>query len=854
MTPSYMNPPPSTTLSGAGIASAMATSFTVADITKLDVSELPTRVYVSVPSSSSYEEIYVCSLNGNTLTVCYDGRGWTDPSNSTRLAAQGWPAGSSIGQFKVTGTGTHFLTTLCQGGPHSPVGLVTYNVGTIGLTAGSPNIVGTGTAWASPSVVSGYMLRVWATHGGAAFVFLAPIQTVTDAADIALSRPFPSDADTGSYSYQIISTNATSSRYPVLHHTRADGSDGMRWWPNGYGCESDVSLYLEPMWDVAGVDGATESGKAYTYMDQAWWLNQSSTGGLDFYGEDLAHRALYLRSGYGPAQSAANMIGDMWVRMPMVDGNIVGAPLFSGGFVIGGIADALLSTSGHQAQWPDLRGFALFGANNEGNDPTGAGCNTMGDNRDTGYGGSWIALAALYDPSPSQWQNALANWYSRENVCKGPDNSWANGFLWNNAGPRITFTTGSAIGTGTAIPSSGLCFGVASGGGSATNGSGVITGSGFTTNTRIAISGTRGGAPFTQWAFYTLNSSSQITLNQSAAWLGDSGSVTWVIESTPYALTFGQNNNDPMLAENWSCAWNGATQITLNRPWDGPSGTYYGYYSNVAGKATQPYMLGIKQRGFRWASFAAAANGNSTLAASFTNLIHLAGNWERSTGFDSLVTHGFYYARVLNLCEPITPASMGAGGSGPCFDDTNSSSAYNVAAMRVLTAENSGSLRSWYDAQGGSESAIAWGDLAYGSCFGNPAYTSAGAYSASDGNTCDSGNGNLNDASIHGGKWTGFFFGMGMAHEWPAVRLGGVAPAINRTVSASFTLASVANAATFVAVVTSPSGAQTTVTCSSSPCSVSADARQGAHVVQWQYRGTGGQILAQSDPVVVTVQ
>ena len=95
---------------------------------------------------------------------------------------------------------------------------------------------------------------------------------------------------------------------------------------------------------------------------------------------------------------------------------------------------------------------------------------------------------------------------------------------------------------------------------------------------------------------------------------------------------------------------------------------------------------------------------------------------------------------------------------------------------------------------------------------------------------------------------------MGMAHEWPAVRLGGVAPAINRTVSASFTLASVANAATFVAVVTSPSGAQTTVTCSSSPCSVSADARQGAHVVQWQYRGTGGQILAQSDPVVVTVQ
>ena len=257
------------------------------------------------------------------------------------------------------------------------------------------------------------------------------------------------------------------------------------------------------------------------------------------------------------------------------------------------------------------------------------------------------------------------------------------------------------------------------------------------------------------------------------------------------------------------------------------------------------------------ASVGRVGGGNErdpSLASNFTNLVHLAGNWENSTGFDSLVTNGFFYARVLNMCEPITPASMGYGGGGPCFDDTDSHSAYNMTAMRVLTAENSGSLRSYYDAQNGSTAAVAWGDLAYGSCFGNPAYTSAGAYSTADGNTCDSANGNLNDTSIHGGKWTGFFFGMGMSHEWPAVRLGGVAPAIDRTVTTSFNLASVRNATSFAAVVTLPNGAQSTATCSSSPCSFTADARQGSPVVQWQYRGAAGQILAQSDPIAIAVQ
>jgi hypothetical protein len=853
-----------TTVSGSGISSPTAASFTVADITKLDVSELPTRVYVHAASAGGpYEEIWICSASGNTVTVCYDGRGWADPANSTRMAAQTWAAGSYVGQYKITGSGTHFLTTICQGGAHSPVGLVTYSTGTIALTAGSPAVAGTDTSWGPPSVVAGDMLRVSAAHGGSPFVFLATIQTVTDDQDLALSRPFPSDADSGSYSYRIISTNAGSSRYGVLHYTRAtDGSDAMIWWPNQYGCESDLSLYLNPYWDVSGLDALPQTAKSYTYMDQNWWVNYSSTGGLDFYGEDLAHRALYLRSGLNMAQTAANMIGDMWTRMPMVSGMDIYAPLFQGGFVIGGITDALLSNTGHQAQWTDLRGFGLYGASNEGNDPTGANCNSQGDNRDTGYGGAWLSLLAAYDPSPSRWQTPLANWYSRENVCRDADNSWSSGFYFSPQ-QTVAFTNKSAVGTGTNLPAS-LCGGVSSGTGVATNGSGVITGFGFsggdvfstTSNWRIAISGTRGGQPFTQWATYTLNSGSQITLFNFATWQGDTGSVTWMIDNlngNPQMLTFGQNNNDPMLHANWSCIWNSSSQITLQRPWNGPSGTYSSYQANGAGYGTQPYMLGIKQAAMRWGSQAASTNGNAVLSTNFLNLVHLAGNWEYNSGFDP-ITSGFYYLRGMNMCEPITPASMGGNGNGSCYSDWDPYTAYNITAERVLSIENSHSLRSSYEAQNGSPASVSWGDVVYGSCFGNPAYTTGGLYAASDGNTCDSSNGNLNDTSIHAGKWTGFFFGMGMAHQWPAMRLGGVSSPVNRTVTASFNLGSVANATGFAAVVTFPSGAQSTVTCSTSPCSVSADARQGSPVVQWRYLGAGGRILAQSDPAVMTVQ
>jgi hypothetical protein len=45
--------------------------------------------------------------------------------------------------------------------------------------------------------------------------------------------------------------------------------------------------------------------------------------------------------------------------------------------------------------------------------------------------------------------------------------------------------------------------------------------------------------------------------------------------------------------------------------------------------------------------------------------------------------------------------------------------------------------------------------------------------------------GELSNVSLGAYKWTGFFFGMGMAHQWPAVRVENIAgapdPSVNDT-------------------------------------------------------------------------
>jgi len=163
----------------------------------------------------------------------------------------------------------------------------------------------------------------------------------------------------------------------------------------------------------------------------------------------------------------------------------------------------------------------------------------------------------------------------------------------------------------------------------------------------------------------------------------------------------------------------------------------------------------------------------------------------------------------------------------------------------VLTAEASQALRVYYEANPTPE-AKAWGDLAYGSIWGNPPLTTGGVYH--DWNYVRDENSN---SALGAYKWTGFFFGMGMAHQWPAVRLGGVAPPRYRAVSLQIKPGTEAAAKTRT-WVTAPSGEVKAYPCASlSTCDVTVDDRQGSHWYVVQYLSAAGTVVSQSDPALI---
>lgn len=818
---------PGSTLTRA--VDANGTTLVVANAANLDLSSLPTRLLIG---EGAREEIRICTASAQTgaatLGICYDGRGQASNADGYRSAAKAWPAGTTVGQMKVTGSGTAFLSSLCTAGP-GPTGDAVYSAGTARLTPNSTDVTGVGTVWSTANkVIGGYALRVSATHGGAPFVFTAYISSAADATHLKLARPYPADADAGTFSYAVVSTDT---RHLSLHYTRpADGSDGQTYFQTT-GCESDTDAYLYGGHDIASLNATVQKNVRYANLEG---FGFAGAFGANFYGEDLAHRALYYRSGWTPALQTARTMSDIFVTSPFVaGGDIGGIPLLLGGGVVGGFAAAVLDTDDpNRPKWSDLRGLARQGR--IGN----LGCNDA-DSRDSGYLAAWLTLAAAFDPDSTQraeWRDQLGKVFGRDQRCKGTDNSWAHGFLWNGAGTRLKVTPGSAIATGTNIPQ-GTCFGIASGVMSVRHNSATGLGAGFVAGRKIAVTGTLDGKPFT--GFYEFSVKPDGSILMSALWPGDSGQVTWMIENNDWMTTIGTSNNDPMLKKNWACQWNSATQITLNRPWDGPAASNAVPYSYVlAGLGQQPYMLSIKITQMLLASQIA----DNPVAPGYAELAGLAAKWVHDVGYDP-VTQGMFYGRLMEACEPVTTPPPGSAFASRTPGCNNGLDPGAIRAARVLTAEASPSLRVYFESTHTQE-AKDWGDRAYGSIWGNPLYTREGFYS--DPNYVRDEN---SDASLGAYKWTGFFFGMGMAHQWPAVRQGGVAPAFVRAISLDVNNSLSAKAR--ISVI-APSGKLTVYSCGSTPkCEVRVDDRQGAHWYYIDYFDDAGKVLQRSKPELI---
>jgi hypothetical protein len=379
---------------------------------------------------------------------------------------------------------------------------------------------------------------------------------------------------------------------------------------------------------------------------------------------------------------------------------------------------------------------------------------------------------------------------------------------------------------------------------------------------------------------YIYTDSTHITLNGGyPATACTTGSpCSYVIEGVGQPTNIGlipaTDNADYELP--WACTWVNSSTITLDRPWSGTTNTCSswpgcaatvynlvqspgrntGGYA-IGGYGQEPFMaLGYGVASLNWASL----SDTGSYPALWQTLAYNVSTWgwTPGNGYDPY-TQGINYATngYGSDCTPKVPISSTIGfifgsnqGSGDwCQSDVTPSGGINTA--RGLAVEALNSLTQYYNSNPGS-TLKTFGDTVYGSIFASNTLTTGGVYTPAD-NIPGS---NQNFCCY---KWPGFYFGMGMSYQWPAARQGGVLPAVNRTVLIGVCLGSgcsgsIPNATNVDVVLTAPNGVITTTNCTSSPCSVVADARQGNYQMILKYKSAGAVILAQSDSQILVVQ
>jgi hypothetical protein len=574
-----------------------------------------------------------------------------------------------------------------------------------------------------------------------------------------------------------------------------------------------------------------------TNQDYSWkefeWFSGGGNGTINFYDEVAANYAGYFRSGYGPFRTAARQIGDVWPKMPSLDEywqstfpRNIGA--------LGTVANAVLD--GRTQQWYYLRRLATTGVG-----ASSASC-SQSDTRENAYSIMWLAFAAMFDPldtgnplTPGQksyWKAQLDVAYARDNSCKSADNSYKSAFYFNYLQfPAVVLTNGQTTVTGSGFTSN-MCNRTAGGTGTITTGTSaltIVTGTPvYAYGSKILLTGVLAGQPYNVY-FESNQVGAVVTL--SGNWPGDGGTVTWQTESDinipawSNTTTVGPGNPGAV----HGCTYNSPTSLTLSSPWQGSSTTDGRVYrGNLSGEGQQPFIAGIKvlqQIMSSQGAIGASATGFNTLAQNLAA-------WVINVGYDP-VNGGMKYGAVFPMCTPeLTQGGWQGGFANRAVGCTFA--ATNYTDSRGLLAEAQSALRLFYTANP-TVSNKAIGDDFYGNQWGGT-LTSGGVTTTSWQNAF------ATDQSLNVGKWYGFQFGIGMAHQWPAVRLGGVAPQALTTKSVKARLADHPLAVSMKMTLTWPTGATASATCTSAACAISWDSRQGNSglLTTEYYDGAGG--------------
>ena len=552
-------------------------------------------------------------------------------------------------------------------------------------------------------------------------------------------------------------------------------------------CTDDTHLTLRG--DVWNSDWTTPQGSGLTYAADPvgqyalnWeWAAQGAPG--NYYDNVAAYYSLYYRSGIDDYLTAARKFADRFWESPMVDQGI--SP---GGF--------------------------SFGITN----------------RSTAVMG--LVLRAL-DGRPDMWTGLHLIWPRVMWFLSGPDIT--NGFIWDarEEAYQLAMVSYCAL---------------------------FDTDSTYRSTCKAAIVNSFPAV----WTPFKFSDGSWPQLNYSH--------VSWNPQSTPATLTNGSTTvtgvgttwgsstfpariwflNDPIPSQHgnnqgdpveYTVTFVDATHLTLDRPYEGTSGSHHWVLDNIdpPGWVSQPYMIGMLSTAFDLAAKAVAdvSPATATLAHSYNVA---SANWIKDVAYWPSAKGLYYYVGSVDC-----PGGPLAGSNVWCVWGMD------AAASRLQSAEAIRGVMLAY-AYNRDPALKAFADTLYNAMWGKPGTCPSGSTlcvpdgiyltGMDDGQYMISGGPPTNGGTPW--KWFGQFFGWSGLSSWPGNRVGGVQPRAGESLYIGANLPGVPGATKIRVVITDPSGSTTTTDCNALPCAVTVDSRQGDPLVSIQYLSATGAVLASS--------
>ena len=626
-------------------------------------------------------------------------------------------------------------------------------------------------------------------------------------------------------------------------------------------CQSDTEITMADgwVWEKAQVNAP---GLAWGTWNRCTtcgdWFGLLTQSNINYYGNDLANYALYYRSGMTTARDSARWLADRWYRSPWVLFGQTPRDFALSGTYIRAIADGGNPT---YDVWPTLRAYSDYCVG-----PAGYLNNApIIDVREASYCLGYVAMQALLDPDPVSRRTAqdrVVNAYNWQwGTQQTADGAYLDNEIEGDMSRSFKVTQGSAtvtLNTGSAIPTDYCGVTYTSTGSIALSPDRVtITGQGTnflgSAGKVIVLRGTLNGQPWSMTAEIASNPlPTSVSLTLVHPWRGDLTSVLpnqWRIydrsirDTSFYNMFFGKTNPDgsypnPLAVDRdnwyWCTVVDGST-ITLDKPYTGDTSGGNQYrrpsWRNLAGRGTQPFIMGI----VGWAEYLASKSlegYNDGVANGYRTAMLKALDWIWTSG-RSPATKGLFYG--VNYANCLSLGFVPAHECAAAAKDASNERSYNVES-------NGAFARKYLWTQSGTD--LQRGNEYYTDQFARLGYNSpipGDQYFAELIDPC---------CSFFNEKAYGQTFGIGQGHQWPAARLGGQLPASTSTWNLASGLQNVPGALSAVATVTSPSGAVSTVNCSSTTCSITADSRQGAPWVRITYSLAGGTTV-DSQPVLL---